>query len=186
LAQRGPFHRLACALLGVVAPLGLAGCSPDPHPYLALTMADDRPTLLIAECARSGVWYVTLGELDSPTSPAPTGSQPPSLEWSVASPLSTPGPNGVKHPTAVAPARITFFEKPSSWLVQRETLRTFREDAEYFVHGGSSNVASLEFSVARLRELAPGMVLTAVGYQDQHVVSDADFEKAAQKDCDRG
>lgn len=104
----------------------------------------------------------------------------------MAAPLSTPAPNGVRNPTAVAPARIAFFEKPSSWQVQRETLRTFREDAEYRVNGGSAKVASLEFSVAQLRELAPGMVLTAVGYQDQHVVSDADFEKAAQKDCDRG
>jgi hypothetical protein len=102
----------------------------------------------------------------------------------VESPLSTPGPNGVKDPTAPAPARIAFFEKPSSWLITQETLRAFREDAEYRVHGGSTNVASLEFTVAQLRELAPGTVLTAVGYQDQHVVSEAEFEKAAQKDCD--
>jgi hypothetical protein len=63
-------------------------------------------------------------------------------------------------------------------------MRAFREDAGYYVHGGSTNVASLKFTVAVLRELAPGMVLTGVGYQDQRVVSEAEFEKAAQEDCD--
>jgi len=184
MARRRPFHRLVSALLGVVALLGLAGCSPDPHPYLALTMVDDRPTLLIAECARSQVSYITLWEGDNTTSPAPTRSRSQALEWSVASPLSTPAPNGVKDPTAAAPARIAFFERPSNWLIRQETLRAFRADAEYSVHGGSTNVASLEFTVARLRELAPGTVLTAVGYRDQHVVSEAEFERAAQKDCD--
>jgi hypothetical protein len=102
----------------------------------------------------------------------------------VASPLSTPAPNGVRDPTAIAPARIAFFERPPSWLIRQETLGEFREDAEYHVHGGSTNTASLEFTVARLRELAPGTVLTAVGYRDQHVVSEAEFEEAAEKDCD--
>jgi hypothetical protein len=184
MARRRPFHRPVSALLGVVAMFALAGCSPDPHPYLALTMVDDRPTLLIAECARSEIWYITLSERGNTTSSVPTGARPPSLQWSVASPLSTPAPNGVRNPTAAAPARIAFFETPSSWLIRQETLREFREDAEYLVHGGGTNVASLEFSVARLRELAPGTVLTAVGYRDQHVVSEAEFEKAAQEDCD--
>jgi hypothetical protein len=183
MVPRRPFHRLVSALVGVVTVLGLAGCSPDPHPYLALTMVDDRPTLLIAACARSQVSYITLRESDKTVSPAPTGSQPSSREWSVASPLSTPAPNGVKHPTAAAPAQITLFERPSSWLITQETMRAFREDAEYRVNGGLANVASLEFTVALLRELAPGTVLTGVGYQDQHVVSEAKFEKAAQKDC---
>jgi hypothetical protein len=100
MAQRRPFRGLGSALLGVVALLGLAGCSPDPHPYLALTMVDDRPTLLIAACARSQVWSITLREGDNATSPAPTSSRSQPLEWSVASPLSTPAPNGVRDPTA--------------------------------------------------------------------------------------
>jgi hypothetical protein len=174
MVLRRPFHRLLSALAGVVTLLGLAGCSPDPHPYLALTMVNDRPTLLIAACARSQVSSITLSESDNTVA----------REWSVAAPLSTPAPNGVKHPTVAAPARIALFEKPSSWLIRQETMRAFRDDAEYRVHGGLANVASLEFTVARLRELAPGMVLTGVGYQDQHVVPEADFEKAAQKDCD--
>lgn len=101
----------------------------------------------------------------------------------MASPLSTPDPNGVKDPTAATPARIAFFEKPSSWLIRRDTLREFREDAECRVHGGLTNLESLKFTAARLRELTPGTALTAVGYLDQHVVSEAEFEKAAQKDC---
>lgn len=174
MVLRRPFRRLVSALAGVVTLLSLAGCSPDPHPYLALTMVNDRPTLLIAACARSQVSYLTLSESDNTVA----------REWSVASPLSTPAPDGVKHPTAVAPAQIALLERPSRWLIRQETLRAFREDTEYHVHGGSANVASLEFTVGLLRELAPGKVLTGVGYQDQHVVSEAEFEEAAQKDCD--
>ena len=173
MARRRTFHRLGGALLGAVAVLGLAACSPDPHPYLALTMLDDRPVLLIAACARSEIEYITLRE-----------SNTESVEWSVASPLSTPGPNGVKVPTVDAPARIVFFDQPSGWLMRQETLRAFRADTEYLVHGGLANVGSLEFTVAQLRELAPGKVLTAVGYSDQHVVTEAEFEEAAQEDCD--
>jgi hypothetical protein len=178
------FHRLIGALLGGAALLGLTGCAPEPDPYSALAMVDDRPTLLIAECARSGIGYVTLWERASAASPVPATIPPRYPEWSVESPRSTPGPNGIRRSTEDAPARLTFFEKPSDWLISKETLRAFREDAEYHVHGGLGNVASLEFTLARLRELAPGEVLTAVGYRDQHVVSEAEFEEAAQKVCD--
>jgi hypothetical protein len=183
MALHRTVHRLGGALLGAVAVLGLAACSPDPHPYLALTMLDDRPVLLIAACARSDIEYITLWESDATASPAPADSRPQRLEWSVASPLSTPGPNGVKVPTVDAPARIVFFDQPAGWLTRQQTLRAFRADTEYLVHGGLANVGSLEFTVAQLRELAPGKVLTAVGYRDQHVVTEAEFEEAAQEDC---
>ena len=175
-------HRLVRAVLGIAVVLGLAGCTPDPHPYIAVTIVDDRPTLLVAECARTRIEYVTLSERDDSTSPSPGRAR---HEWSVASPLSTPGPDGVRNPTAVAPARITFFVNPPSWLVRSKTLRAFREDTEYRVDSGVANVGSLTFTLARLRKLEPGKVITAVGYLDQHAVSEADFEKAARKDCDR-
>jgi hypothetical protein len=184
VAGHRTFHRLVGALLGAAALLGMAGCSPDPHPYFALVMVGDRPTLLIAECARAEIEYVTLWERDNTASLAPASSPSQPLEWSVASPLSTPAPDGVKFPTTDAPARIAFFEKPSSWLIRKETLRAFRDDAEYHVSGGLAHVASLDFTVARLRELAPGKVLTAVGHSGQHVMSEAEFAQAAQKDCD--
>ncbi|AGZ41398.1 hypothetical protein [Actinoplanes friuliensis] len=66
----------------------------------------------------------------------------------------------------------------------QETMRAFREDAGYYAHGGATNVVSLKFTVAVLQELAPGMVLTGFGYQDQRVVSEAEFEETAQEDCD--
>lgn len=169
-------RRLVGTLVGTVVLLGLAGCTPDPHPYLALSMAGGRPTILVAECARSAISYVTVRESSPAASPA--------AQWQVASPVGTPGPGGVRERLADAPARITLFETPPGWLVQRETLREVREDAEYSVSGGTANAGSLTFTVAQLRDLAPGTVLTAVGYRDQHVVSEGAFEKAAQKDCD--
>ncbi|MCA2211576.1 hypothetical protein [Jidongwangia harbinensis] len=185
MARRRPCDRLVSALLGIVALLGLAGCSPDPHPYIALAMVDGRPTVLVAACARGELSYVTLAEREDTTSPAPSDVRHRPREWSVGAPLSAPGPDGVRSPVATAPARIALFERPSDWLISRETLREFRDGAEYRVYGGPANVATLEFTVARLRELAPGTVLTGVGYRDQHVVSEPTFEKAAEKDCDR-
>lgn len=100
------------------------------------------------------------------------------------SPLGPPASNGVKSSTADAPARITFFEKPTNWLLRQETLRAFRDDGEYRVHGGLANVATLKFTVAQLRELAPGTVLTSDGHSGQEVVFEAEFEEAAQDVCD--
>jgi len=167
-------------VLAVAVVLGLAGCSPNPAPYLALTMVDGHPTLLIAECARPVIDNATVAEIDTTASAGPR-----SPEWWVESPLSTPNPNGVRMSTVDAPAQITFFEKPSGWLVRLDTLQEFRENAEYRVDAGPGNVGPLQFSLGRLRELAPGKVLAAVGYHEQHVVSEAKFDKAAQKECDR-
>jgi hypothetical protein len=47
------------------------------------------------------------------------------------------------------------------------------------------DVASLSFTLAQLRALAPGEVLAATGYAGQHVVSEGDFQAAARKFCDQ-
>src|SRR5262245_33620298 len=112
-------HMARClkAFAGFVLLLGLAACSPDPDPYLALTMAGDRPKVLVAECARDQLSYVIV-EVSTRASAPPD----PAI-WSVESPLrpvDPDSPDGVKVATTGAPDKITFFDVPPGWVIRQD------------------------------------------------------------------
>ncbi|BCY08153.1 hypothetical protein [Actinoplanes sp. L3-i22] len=172
--------RWAGLLLGVAGLLSLTACGPKANPYFALVMADGKPTVLIAECARDGIDYVTLWE--SGTSTAPPATR---VEWSVEAPTSPLPSSTIRVSTVEAPARITLLETPPEWLNQRDTLPELRDGVEYYLSGGLSNPGSLTFTLAQLRAMAPGEVLTVTGYTEQHVVPEKDWRSAADQACDR-
>jgi hypothetical protein len=82
---------------------------------------------------------------------------------------------------------MVLLEAPEGgWTVNPNSeLRKLREDTGYVVTGSFRNIASVRFTLADLRAMKPGEVLTATGYIDQHVVPEADFqEAAADEGCD--
>ncbi|MEU4621045.1 hypothetical protein AB0G04_13830 [Actinoplanes sp. NPDC023801] len=181
---------MAGAVLASATLIPLSACSPDPDPLFALAMVGDRATVLIAECARAQIDYVAVWERADPASPvpqqpgAPDGRTDKWIEWHVESPRK-PVPSSTLKTSAVdAPAQVTLLETPPGWVITRDELTELREGVEYHLSGGLGKIGSLDFTLARLRELPPGDVLTATGYLEQHVVPEAEFQAEARKHCD--
>lgn len=153
--------------------LALGGCSPKPEPFLAVRMTGDRPAIVVADCARDEISYVSVNETSSSSSrPATPG---PGVEWVAGAPPKSAVP---------APAEVVPFDVPEGWAGESLHLNHFREGVEYYVSGGLGGVGMVTFTLADLRALAPGQVLAPTGYSDQHVVTEDEFQKAARDFCD--
>jgi hypothetical protein len=152
--------------------LALGGCSPNPDPFLALRMTGDRPAIVVADCARDEMFYVSVNETSSASAPPTTVG--PGVEWVVGAPPRSGVP---------APAEVIPFDVPEGWAGESLRLDHFREGVEYYVSGGPANIGLLTFTLADLRALAPGQVLAPTGYNKKHVVTDDEFQKAARKFC---
>ncbi|WP_203780523.1 hypothetical protein [Paractinoplanes rishiriensis] len=177
-------RRLA-ALVSAGGLLALGGCSPEPNPFLAVVLVDDRPTLVVANCALNRVESVTLWEIDRDASPAPATEPgpPPYPDWRVWAPVPPASRGALPASLPDAPARLELLgPPPPGWQAGADnSLREFREDREYHVFA-SSRTAAVDFTLARLRQLKAGEVLSAVNY-DERVESEEDFQKRAGKFC---
>jgi hypothetical protein len=167
--------------LGFLLFFGLAGCSPKEEPFIAVTVVGDQPAVLIAECARDEVNSVNIWEERSATATASPGDLP---AWAVMSWVDRVDASP-ERPVVPAPARITFFDVPPGWRVvgSEDTLHEFRDGQVYVVSAGPPRSILLTFTLAQLRGMAPGDVLTSVNSQHE-VVSEARFQEVAGESCD--
>ena len=151
--------RLAGAL--VLAGLsGLAGCTPQARPVIAVGAVDGRPTAYTVSCADTKVDSVRVEEVAGDQAVA---------QWHAST------------DTAAGPERITLLQAPDGWTVPTRTLTEFRPGRQYVVfataHG--DDAGTVYFTMEQVAGLRAGQVLVKRG----QVVAEQDFRDAARKAC---
>ena len=139
---------------------GLAGCTPQARPVIAVGSVDGRPTAYTVSCADTKVDRVRVEEVAGDRAVA---------QWHA------------RTDTAAGPERITLLQDPDGWTVPTRTLTEFRPGRQYVVfataHG--DDAGTVYFTVEQVAGLGAGQVLVKRG----QVVSEQDFREAARKAC---
>jgi ABC-type transport system substrate-binding protein len=154
-------RRVRAALAMVATAGALSGCTPASEPLAAITLRDQRPTVLLYAC--STMSQASIYPVDG--TPADRDTQ-----WSAQS------------TTAVADSVVelpVFGPAPSGWKAGLPDGLTLRDGVRYHLGGLSNREARIvEFTVADLGRLGADQVLTADG-----PVARSAFTERARKGC---
>ncbi len=168
----------------VIAATLLSACSPASYAWLAVTMINGEPAVLLNTCDR-GAAKVYLYEQE-PATPPPTPPTPPpsptdlrgveitSPYWAVES--SDPDPVNV----------IPMFSTPPGWNVLRATLSTLEPGARYSLNADVENIYRIKpirFTAEMLTALDPDEVLYGPNAPETTTITRDEFDQKYESEC---
>jgi len=183
-AETFAVRSLRISLALVLAAATLTACSPASYAWLAVTLIDGEPVLLLNTCERGAARiYVYQQE---PAAPPPTPATPKASPTDLRGVEITSPYWGIQAAKPDAVNVIEMFATPSGWEVLRSTLSTLDPGASYRADAHVDNgyrINNVHFTVEMLTSLNSDEVLYAPNPPETATITRAEFDQKYESAC---